>query len=87
MKTPYKTAKVVRPYSVLFNGWNMTVPAGATVSNQTACGNNDAYRFWIDYQSQARELTGFPSSVLSHDLMHYGINVPADHCTPYPTTS
>lgn len=77
---PYRTAKVIRPYTVKAFGYLITVPVGATVANRTACGNDDNYRFWIDWQSEAERLTGFKRSILAHDLTYYGINVPAEYC-------
>lgn len=81
--TTYKTAKTIKPYSVEFKGYQITVPEGSTVSNKTACGNDDNYRFWMDYRKTAKELTGFENSMLAHDLEHYGINVPAEYCASY----
>lgn len=83
METKYKTAKVIKPYSVKYRGWDLTVPVGATVSNKTACGNDDSFRFWENWRGQVKELTGYADSMLAHDLTHYGLNVPADHCEPY----
>jgi hypothetical protein len=82
-KTPYKTAKVLRSYSVKYKGYEITVPAGATVSNKTACGNDDSYRFWQDWRAEAERLTGYKNSILAHDLTHYGLNVPAEFCEEY----
>ena len=83
-KTPHKTAKVISPYSVKYKGYDITVPVGATVSNSTACGNDDAYRFWQDWRAEAERLTGYKNSILAHDLAHYGLNVPAEYCEEYP---
>lgn len=85
-KTTYKTALTLKPYTVKAFGYEITVPAGSTVSNKTACGNDDSYRFWNDWQQYAEKLTGFKNSILSHDLTHYGLNVPAEYCTPYGET-
>ncbi len=82
-KTTAKTAKVIKEYAVKYKGWDLVVPVGATVTNVTAGGPDDAYHFWQDWRKQAFALTGFPSSTLSHDLTYYGLNVPADHCEPY----
>lgn len=82
-KTTPKTARVVREYRTTYKGWALVVPVGAVVTNRTACGPDDAYRFWQDWGEQVRKLTGFPDSILAHDLRHYGLNVPADHCEPY----
>ncbi len=81
--TTLKTAKTIKPYTVKYDGFTITVPEGSTVSNTTACGPDDSYRFWQDWQKVAEELTGFKDSLLSHDLTHYGLNIPAEYCAPY----
>lgn len=86
MKTDLKTARTLKPYTTRAFGWEITVPAGATVSNQTACGPDDRYRFWQDFRAEAARLTGFPDSMLRFDLEHYGLNVPAEFCEPYLTS-
>ena len=83
MKTTYKTAKTVKPYTVEYRGYTITVPAGSTVSNQTAEGPSDNYRFWVSWHSVVKELTGFPDSMLAHDLTYYGLNIPEEYCEPY----
>lgn len=83
MKTPHKTAKTIKPYSCKVSGWEIVVPIGSTVSNRTACGNDDAYRFWADFRKPIEELTGFKNSILHHDLTHYGLNIPAEYCESY----
>lgn len=83
MKTPFKTAKTSKEYRVKYSGYDLVIPAGSTVSNKTACGNDDAYRFLQGTSKLAQEITGFPSSLLSHDLTHYGLNIPAEYCEPY----
>ena len=83
MKNTYKTAKVIKEYPVKVAGWDLVVPVGATVCNQTACGFDNNYRFWLDFREQAEKLTGYKSSILAHDLTHYGVNVPAEYCEPY----
>lgn len=82
MKT-IKTAKTIKPYSVRYNGWDIIVPEGSIVSNGTACGPDDSYRFWSDWHKEAERLTGFNQSMLSHNLTYYGLNVPAEYCEPY----
>lgn len=84
MKTIHKISTVTKPYTVNFKGWSITVPVGAKVSNQTACGYDDSYRFWVDYKEYAKNMTGFDNSMLHHDLRHYGINVPKEYCQDYP---
>lgn len=80
----YKSAKVIKEYRIRAFGYGLTVPVGAIVSNHTACGPDDNYRFWQDFHAQAKALTGFSKSGLSHDLTHYGLNIPAEFCEPYP---
>ncbi len=82
-KTTYKQAKTIKPYTLKAFGYEITIPEGSIVTNSTACGNDDAYRFWQDWRAIAEKLTGFKDSILAHDLTHYGINVPADYCEPY----
>ena len=83
MKNTLKTAKTVKPYSVKFNGYSLTVPIGSTVTNQTAAGFDDNYRFWTDYHCYVKDLTGFHNSLLAHDLKYYGLNIPGEYCEPY----
>ena len=83
MKSTYKTAKTIREYSINYNGWDIVVPVGSVVSNSTACGNDDSYRFWIDYAGYIERLTGFRNSILAHDLRYYGLNIPAEYCEEY----
>lgn len=79
----HKTAKTVKKYKINYKGYELTVPVGSTVSNKTACGNDDNYRFWIDFHKVAEEVSGFKSSLLRHDLTYYGLNIPAEYCEPY----
>jgi len=83
VKTTRKTAKTIKGYSVNFNGWEIIVPVGAIVSNKTACGYDDSYRFWINWREYAEKKTGFKNSTLAHDLTYYGINIPAEYCEGY----
>lgn len=84
MKTKYKTAKTIKEYSTVLKGKPVTVPVGSTVSNRTAAGCNDQYRFWIDFKEEAvKQSGGFENSILHHDLTYYGVNVPEDHCEPW----
>jgi hypothetical protein len=76
-------AKTIKEYKVNFKGYDLVVPVGSKVSNNTACGVDDNYRFWIDFQKTAQEITGFKDSFLVHDLTHYGLNIPAEYCEPY----
>ncbi len=67
-RTTFKTAKTIKPYEVKYKGYDLVIPAGATVQNKTACGNDDSYRFWSGWRKQVEELTGFKESMLSHEL-------------------
>ena len=82
-----KTAKTTKDFLVEnYRGeyGPFTVPAGSTVSNHTACGNDDSYRFWTDFHKVVEEKTGFKDSMLRHDLTYYGLSIPAEYCEPYP---
>ena len=79
----YKTSKVIKPYTTSYGGYEITVPTGSIVSNKTACGPDDNYRFWQDFHATAKHLTGYDRSILEHDLTHYGMNIPAEFCEPY----
>ena len=83
LKSKAQTVKVIRAYPVRFGGYDLVVPVGARVSNVTSCGPDNNYRFWQDFHEQARAVTGFPNSLLSYDLTHYGVNVPAEYCEPW----
>lgn len=83
MKTAYKTAKTIKPYKTMLGGWEIEIPTGSHVSNNTAMGFDDKYRFWCDFKTYAEKLTGSKNSILHHDLTHYGINIPAKYCEPY----
>lgn len=83
MSKTYKTAITTKPYTLDYNGWKITVPAGSKVSNKTAMGYDDNYHFWEDWQKTAEEVTGYKNSILAHDLTYYGINVPAEFCEGY----
>ena len=88
-QTPYRTAKVIRPYSVKAFGYDIVIPVGSTVSNSTGTtyGNDDSYHFWEDFRTEVERLTGFENSTLVHDLTYHEIDVPAEYCsewTPAP---
>jgi len=74
--TRYKTAKTIREYKAVIHGYHSVIPVGTTVTNKTACGFDDNYRFCAPWE-------GMPDGI-RHDLEHYGINVPAEYCEPYP---
>ncbi len=83
MKTTYKTTKTIKEYRVKAFGYDFVIPVGSIVSNSTAMGCDDKYRFWVDWHGEAERLTGYRNSILAHDLDHYGINIPAEFCEPY----
>lgn len=76
--TTRKTAKVIKEFKTTWHGIELTVPKGAIVSNQTANDFDDNYRFWVDYPDHIDRNT-----LVAHDLMFYGLNVPPDYCEPY----
>ena len=84
METKHKTGKTLRPYLLDYKGYQITIPTGSTFSNMTACGPDNAYRFWTDFHKIAEELTGYKDSMLKHDLTYYGINIPAEFCPVNP---
>ena len=83
MKTTYKTSKTIKEYKIVFGvmKYEITVPVGSTVSNKTALGYDDRYRFLINFKT--RELVGYQAGMLAHDLTYYGLNIPAEFCEPY----
>jgi len=83
MKTKYKTARVTKEYIIKAFGYWITVPVGSIVTNKTACGPDDSYRYLSGTNALAKKVTGFKNSILAHDLEHRGLNIPADHCEPY----
>lgn len=78
-----KTSRTIKPYTVTLSGYKVTVPTGSIVSNHTACGCDDSYRFWQDFHATAEKVTGFKNSIMAHDLTYYGLNIPAEYCEPY----
>lgn len=84
-KIMIKTALTIKAYTVKnFKGYGpITIPAGSRVSNSTACGPDDNYRFWRDFKEIAEQVSGFKNSLLHHDLTYYGLNIPAEFCEPY----
>ena len=85
-KVSYKTARTIKEYRVTnYKGYGeLIVPVGSRVANRTACGNDDTYRFWVDFHKVAEQVSGFKNSLLHHDLTYYGLNIPAEYCEPYP---
>jgi hypothetical protein len=79
-----KTAKTVRDYTITAYGYEITIPAGSAVSNKTACGYDNNYRFWESHREIIKEITGYYNSILSWNITHYGINIPKEYCEDYP---
>ncbi len=80
----HKIARTTKEFTTAYKGWDLVVPVGSIVSNKTAMGFDDAYRFWNDWTAYVEKLTGYKNSILAHDLTHYGLNIPAEYCEPYP---
>lgn len=83
IETTFKTARTIREYRVNYNFWDLIIPIGSVVSNKTACGNDDRYRFLQGTAEFAKQVTGLPDSTLAHCLKYYGLNIPADYCEPW----
>lgn len=82
-KQTYKASLTIKDYPTTFGGYTFTVPAGSKVSNMTACGSNDEYRFLEGVSEVAEKVTGLKGSILRHDLIYYGLNIPQEYCEPY----
>ena len=78
-----KQARTIKDYVVTYDGYELVVPKGSIVSNYTACGYDDNYRFWQDFLAIAEEQTGLKCSTLAEDLSYRGLNIPAEYCEPY----
>jgi hypothetical protein len=85
MEVTMKTAKTTKEYKVNYKGYELTIPVGSTVTNKTALGHDDNYRFLSQANCNkiAEKVTGCKTSILLHDLTHYGLNVPAEYCESY----
>jgi len=86
-----KSATVLKDYHVNFKGGsnigtNVVVAAGTIVTNRTAMGNDDGYRFPILNGPIAKTSGLAHTAALMHDLTHYGINVPAEYCSEWRRT-
>lgn len=81
--TTCKRSVTIEDYSVKYKGWDITVPAGSIVDNNTACGNDDRYYFWVSWKDYVEKITGYKNSILAHDLTYYGLIIPVDYCKPY----
>ena len=79
----FKLSKTTKDYPVKYHGYSFTVPAGSVVSNRTACGNDDSYHFWQNWNQHTEKITGFKDSTLNHDLTYYGLNIPTEYCEAY----
>lgn len=90
--TPPRTAKTTKACAVTVNfeqrvGHELTifVPLGSTVSNKTAMGYDNNYRYWTDYKDSLIKQFGLEGyKALRHDMEHRGVNVPEEYCEPYP---
>lgn len=78
-----KAATVLKDYNVNFKGVDVVVAAGTIVTNRTAVGNDDDYRFPILNGPIAKTSGLEHTGALMHDLVHYGINVPAEYCSKW----
>lgn len=83
-----KAATVLKDYHVNFKGGSkygvdVVVAAGTIVTNRTASGNDDAYRFPILNGPIAKTSGLKHTGALMHDLVNYGINVPAEYCSEW----
>jgi hypothetical protein len=84
--TKFKWSRTIREYKVKWGQgrvpYDITVPVGSLVNNQTALGCDDNYRFLTNFDTKV--LVGYEAGMLAHDLTHYGLNIPAEYCEPYP---
>lgn len=57
-----------------FRGYDIIIPKGTRTTHQTAIGIDEKYNFIDDF-------SWIPSgqSLLKHDAVHYGIDIPAKH--------
>lgn len=78
-----KTATVLKPFTIDFSGHTLTVPVGAKVTNKTASGPDDSYRFWIGWEKSVKEQIGeeLIPLTLKYDLDYRGILVPEENCS------
>jgi len=82
-KHPLKFSATAKEYTTQYKGYTVTVPEGWPVSNNTACGPDDSYRFAMKTKELATQVTGLPDSILAHDLKYYGLNIPSEYCNPW----
>ena len=83
MESKYKRSVTIKEYRINAYGYDIIVPINSIVSNSTACGYDDNYYFWENWQKIVEEITGFKESGLKHDLTYYGLNIPSEFCKPY----
>ena len=84
MSNTFKIATTTREYKTKYGRleYEITVPAGSRVTNQTALGYDDNCRFLEGVPTKT--LVGFDAPMLAHDINYYGLNIPAEYCSPYP---
>jgi hypothetical protein len=58
------------------NYGNVTVPKGTIITNKTALGVDDRYNFVDDFTWINKSYPDI-ASILKHDAMYYGINIPS----------
>lgn len=82
-KPTLKYAKVRTSFKTDAYGESFTIPEGSIVSNRTASGFDDNYRFWIPEYDKLKEL--FPDTYMGfeYDLKYRGVNIPKEYCEPY----
>jgi hypothetical protein len=78
-----KRSKTNKEYKTRYDGYDIVLPAGTEVTNQTALGPDDNYRFVVNTSKLAKEVSGLSHSILEHDLKYRGLNVPEEYCDPY----
>lgn len=82
----FKSAKTIREYTTKYGvgtlKYDITVPVGSIVTNKTALGFDDDYRFLSMFRT--KDLVGYDAPLLAHDLTYYGLSIPAEYCEPYP---
>jgi hypothetical protein len=84
-----KTRKLKKDYSFTYKpgtplAQTYTVPAGTSVTNQTACGIDSTGTYWFVNQfgwipkikMGDQEITNV---MAVHDFSHYGINIPEEY--------
>lgn len=85
-KSKPKSSRTIKEFRTKYGAggglkYDLIVPVGSRVSNKTAIGYDDNYRFLVGFVT--KELVGYDAPMLAHDLTYYGLNVPAEFCEPY----